>query len=125
MRWVRRLVGVAVVVAVLVGGWWFAAANDEPVRVDFLWLESEGPLWQALLGWFAAGFALAGAIGVWFVMRAKLVQRRYRKTLGSLEAEVHQLRNLPLAPGTETSDSLTPERDPLEAVGRKAGGRGA
>ena len=28
MRWVRRLIGVAIVVTVMVGGWRFAAEND-------------------------------------------------------------------------------------------------
>ena len=34
-----------------------------------------------------------------------LVNRRYRKAIGGLEAEVHQLRNLPLAPDSEARGS--------------------
>ncbi len=125
MRWVRRSAGVALVVAVLVGGWLFAAANDEPVRVDFLWLDAQGPLWQAVITSFAVGFALAGAIGLWFGLRAKLVQRRYRKALGGLESEVHELRNLPLSPDSDAAGA-TARGDAVQRAGeREAGGRGA
>lgn len=122
MRWVRRLVGVALIVSVMVVGWWFAAANDAVVRIDYVWGEAERPLWQALVNCFAAGFVLAGVAGLWFGLRAKLVQRRYRQTVGGLEAEIHQLRNLPLSPDSDTSG---PDTGPLQVSGRGAGGRGA
>ena len=36
--------------------------------------------------------------------RGRLVQRRYRRELNALEAEVHQLRNLPLGLSDEADD---------------------
>lgn len=121
MRWMRRLVGVTLVVSGMVIGWWFAAANDAVVRIDYIWGQVEHPLWQALVGCFAVGFALAGSIGLWFGLRAKLVQRRYRKTVGGLESEIHQLRNLPLSPD---ADGSGPEAGSLRA-GHGGRGRGA
>jgi hypothetical protein len=101
MRWVRRWIAVALVVAVLMGGWGLAHENGALVRVSYLWGEIELPLWQALLWFFGAGFALAGSGWLWLGIRSRMVERRYRKAVGGLEAEIHQLRNLPLAPGRE------------------------
>ncbi|MDH3211080.1 MAG: lipopolysaccharide assembly protein LapA domain-containing protein [Myxococcales bacterium] len=98
MRVVRRLLVVALFVAALVLGWQFARGNAAPVTVDYLVDELvDVSLWTALLGAFAAGAAIVGAIGLYQVAKLRLVTRRYRKTVEGLEAEVHQLRNLPLA----------------------------
>jgi uncharacterized integral membrane protein len=98
MRVVRRLLVVALFVAALVLGWWFARANSAAVTVDYLVGRlGDVSLWAALLGAFAAGAAVAGGIGLYQVAKLQLVRRRYRKTVRGLESEVHQLRNLPLA----------------------------
>ena len=101
MRWVRRWIGVALIAVVLIGGWWLKAGNADTVAVDFLFGEIQLELWEALLCAFAAGFALAGAGWLWSSVRARMTLRRYRKEVGGLEAEVHQLRNLPLATAGE------------------------
>jgi len=110
MRVVRRLLVVVLFVAALVLGWWFARANSAAVTVDYLVGRlGDVSLWAALLGAFAAGAAVAGGIGLYQVAKLQLVRRRYRKTVRSLEAEVHQLRNLPLAvdaPALEEPASL-------------------
>ena len=95
-----RLVWVVVFVGVLVFGWWFAAANGAQVPVSYVFGEfAPAPLWLALLVAFAAGATLVGLIGAWQALKRGLVMRRYRKTVRGLEAELHQLRNLPLAAG--------------------------
>lgn len=115
MRWVRRLIGVAIVVTIMVGGWRFAAENAAEITVHYLWGSRALRLWQALILAFGAGFALAGAAGLWFGVRARLVQRRYRKAVGGLESEIHQLRNLPLAPEGRPPDRTAP---PAASAGR-------
>jgi uncharacterized membrane protein YciS (DUF1049 family) len=117
MRWVRRLLGAAVVVATMVAGWRFAAENQARVPISYVWGVVELPLWQGLLWFFAVGFVLAAALGLWFALRARIVQRRYRKAVHGLEAEIHQLRNLSLAPDAG-SDSL---EKPLARAGQKDG----
>ncbi|MEM7413580.1 MAG: LapA family protein [Myxococcota bacterium] len=97
MRWVRRLIGLGLIGAVMVLGWQFASENANRVAVHYLWGILEIPIWQALIGAFGLGFAFAGLGWFFFGVRAGMVQRRYRKTVGGLESEIHQLRNLPLA----------------------------
>lgn len=85
-------------IGLFVYGWFFAANNSDPVQVDYLF-GSLAPLalWKVL-----GAACLAGSFIVAFVMgfgwgRARLESRRYRKAMRDLEAEVHQLRNLPLS----------------------------
>jgi uncharacterized membrane protein YciS (DUF1049 family) len=105
MRWLRRWIGVVLIVALLVGGWSLKAENAENVAVSFLFGEIQLELWEALLAAFGVGFALAGAGWLWSGLRARMIERRYRKELGGLEAELHQLRNLPLATDGEQASA--------------------
>ena len=92
MRFVRKLVVVAVFVAVLVGGWQFAAQNSTPIQIHYLAGARDGvALWAALIGAFVVGGCLMAALGSYQVLRARMMTRRYRKLVAGLEAEVHQL----------------------------------
>jgi hypothetical protein len=104
MRWVRRWIGVALIAVLLVGGWSLKAENAENVAVSFLFGEVQLELWEAMLLAFGAGFVLAGAGWLWSGLRARVVERRYRKAVGGLEAEIHQLRNLLLATNPDPPD---------------------
>ncbi len=104
MRWVRRWIGVALIAALLVGGWRLAHENGAPVTVSYLFGAIALPLWEALLIFFGAGFALAGSGWLWLGVRSRMIERRYRKAVSGLEVELHQLRNLPLATGGELPD---------------------
>ena len=79
-------------------GWTFRANNAATVDLDLVWLEFPAvELWRVLLvsvalGMFSAGFVVGLA---W--LRARLLNRRYRAMVRGLEAELHQLRSLPLA----------------------------
>lgn len=99
MRILRRGFGIALFVALLVFGWRFAALNDAPVSIAIPF----GPrvedisLWMALAGAGALGVAAGGCAGLIQIARLGLLARRYRKAASGLEAEIHQLRTLPLA----------------------------
>jgi len=98
MRILRRLLLLAVFVAVLVLGWRFASLNDETVTVHYLLGEwPAAPVWALILAAFGAGALVAGVLSLFEVARKGLVARRYRKTAEDLESEIHQMRNLPLA----------------------------
>jgi uncharacterized integral membrane protein len=99
MRATRRVLAIAAFVGLLVAGWRFAAAHPQPVRIHYLVGETgELSLWAALLGAFLAGGALAGGLAGYQLARLGMLARRYRKAVARLEVEVHELRNLPLAP---------------------------
>ena len=111
MRLTRRLLAIAVFAALLVAGWQFAANNAQPVPVYYPGGEFTGrALWLVLLVAFGSGAALSALVAVVRGACIRLVSRRYRKLVDSLQAEVHQLRSLPLSehPRTLGSDSVPP-----------------
>ena len=114
MRAMRRVLGIAAFVGLLVVGWRFAADHTEPVRIHYLVGESgDVSLWVALLGAFAAGAVSVGGAAVYQLVRLGMLARRYRKAVAKLEVEVHELRNLPLAPEAPRA----PEHEPGEPLG--------
>ncbi len=86
------------VLAIVLAGTELAQRNATPVDVDFLVGRLvEVRLFWLLVGAFGAGFALALMLAGVELLRLRLLARRYRRLARSLEAEVHQLRSLPLA----------------------------
>lgn len=99
MVWTRRLVPMLAGAGLLYLGWRLATINATPVDVDFLLGRlHEVALWKVLAAAVAAGAATVGVFTLYQMARGGLITRRYRKQLAGLEAEIHQLRNLPLAP---------------------------
>jgi len=125
MRLVRRLLGVILFVGILVLGWRFAADHaglvtlKTPVSSD-----AEISLWLALLLALALGAIAAGSVAAYQVARLGLLARRYRRIIRRLEAEVHELRNLPLDEDTPVRATPIPELNGAPAP-RRALGRGA
>ena len=98
MRLARRLLTIAIFVGLLVAGWEFAGSNSEPVLVRYPGgVIAERALWLVLLVAFGSGVVLASLVAMVRGARIRLVSRRYRKLTDSLQAEVHQLRSLPLS----------------------------
>ena len=124
MRFVRKLLLAALFVGVLVLGWRFAADHSGLVVIKIPALaDIEVSLWVTLLVSFAVGVAVTGAFAATRLARQGLLSRRYRKIIRDLEAEVHQLRNLPLS-----EEEATLETTKSGSVGADSGrvlGRGA
>ncbi len=111
MRLARRLLAIVVFVGLLFGGWQFAGSNAQLVPVRYPGGQfAERALWAILLVAFGSGVVLATLVAVVRGARIRLVSRRYRKLVDSLQSEVHQLRSLPLSeqPRTLGSDSGPP-----------------
>src|SRR5262245_5671034 len=110
MRILRRALALAAFVGLLVAGWRFAADHPDPVRIHYVVGETrELALWVALLGAFVAGGVSVGALAAFQLARLSMLARRWRKAAARLEGEVHELRNLPLAPeGPEDGDPEAP-----------------
>jgi uncharacterized integral membrane protein len=121
MRTARRLLGIAVFVALLVAGWRFAADNSEVVTVHYVVGQFEGvSVWLALLCAFLAGAVVVVLFGTVGAAKLRLEARRYRKLVRDLEAEVHQLRNLPLT--AEEADVSESHGDVASLGGPERGG---
>ncbi len=120
----RRLLGLAVLVALLVGGWKFAHANGTEVPFDYL-IGQIGAVrvWALAVASFGLGAAVTGAVCLVELTRLGLLSRRYRKALGRLEAEVQGLRALPLGSASPRAADAEPESSGLTAAGRP--GRGS
>lgn len=116
MKWLRRIVAIALFGGSLWLAVQFPKANDQLVRVDLLAFQApEVELWIALLVSFSVGALLAALVLVYEMTKLGLLARRYRKTVVGLESEIHDLRNLPL-------DEPVPSGPPvsLEAPGESA-----
>ena len=120
MRTARRVLGLAVFVGLLVAGWLFAAENSEVVTIHYLIGQFDGvSIWLALLCTFLAGAVVVGLLGMAGAAKLRLEARRYRKVVKGLEAEVHQLRNLPLT--SEDADVSEPRDEVVSRGGPERG----
>ena len=121
MRLLVRLFWVALFVGVLVLGWTFRAQNEGEVTISYAFGQFP-PVsqWLALLAAFAVGAAAAGLIGIYQVASCA-ADPALRKTVRGLEAEVHQLRTLPLS---SEEPGIAPAQARLEDEPRPARGRG-
>lgn len=103
----RRVFFAVVVIVLIVVVRLFPDQNQDVVDIDLLLTSVQGVrLWSALVVTFAAGAALALFVSSLLLLKAGLVGRRYRKAIADLEAEIHHLRNLPLATGGELQDEF-------------------
>ena len=94
----RRLIAIIVFVGMLVAGWHFAARNSMSITVHYPGgAIGEVQLWVALLVAFGSGVLITTVVGLVRGARIRLVSRRYRRLVENLQAEVHQLRSLPLS----------------------------
>jgi uncharacterized integral membrane protein len=98
MRLARRLLTIVVFVGLLVAGWKFAASNAAPIAIQYPTGEfAPRALWVVLLLAFGSGVVVTALVATVRGARIRLVSRRYRKLVDNLQAEVHQLRSLPLS----------------------------
>jgi uncharacterized integral membrane protein len=97
MKIIRRVLSLAVMALAFAAAYQFGK-NADPISVSlFRWTTPPAPTWLVLLAAFGAGALLAAVLLGYQLARLSLLSRRYRKEVGALESEVHQLRNLPLA----------------------------
>jgi putative membrane protein len=128
MRLSRWLGGGALFIGALVFGWQFRTSNEAQVPVDFLvGTLPPAPVWKILCASFLLGAVVATLACVFQLVRLSLTARRYRKALGQLESEVHELRTLPLhppGPGPDVSAERGRQTPPGARFGA-APGRGS
>ena len=118
MLWVRRILVGGLIIGLVLGSHYFVGHNDRTVTLEFGAKRfEEVALWMVLLCTFATGFGVATVIAAMRGARLRLVSRRYRKQASKLEAEVHQLRTLPLAE-TDEAAAVTSEATTGDGLSR-------
>ena len=101
-RSILPILGLAAFVGALWLGWAFRAGNSAIIDLDLIWMQVAGvELWRVILVALALGGAIAAVLVGFAWLRARLLNRRYRKTIRRLESELHQLRSLPLSGSEE------------------------
>lgn len=85
-----------VLVLILLVGIGFTALNATPVSVDYFLGQVRTTLPWALLAALLAGFLLGGMVVAVLTLRARREARRLRKDLRVMEAELKNLRNMPI-----------------------------
>jgi len=119
MHWARRFLLLALIAALLVAAHFFVKRHQQTVDLDFVWIRAEAvELWVVLLGAFAGGLVLASALAIYRGAKLRLLTRRYRKAARDLGVEVHELRNLPLAPHAVEPGGADDSATPLDGLER-------
>ncbi len=91
-----RLIALVVLTAVFCVGATFSYYNPGLVSINYLVGEFELPLGMALVAIFGATLLLTLLVGWVYAQAQRAEIRRLRRSLESTEAELKNLRNLPL-----------------------------
>jgi uncharacterized integral membrane protein len=122
---IRRVLGVALFVGLLVLGWQFANDNNAPVSVHHVAGQTEPmPIWLVVLLSWTLGLLMAGLYLGFSMLRDRIELRRLRKIVRGLEGELHGYRNKPLEevpPGDEKGVGVKTQQLPATLGAR--GGR--
>jgi uncharacterized membrane protein YciS (DUF1049 family) len=101
-RYLLWVLVVGLVVGALVFGKLFPDANSTPVDIDLLWIRVPNvEAWLLLVGSMLIGGVLATLVVGFAWLKARVLNRRYLKVIKRLEAELHQMRSLPLSTGED------------------------
>ena len=94
---IRRVLGVALFVGLLVLGWKFASHNGDPVIVHYVFGVTESqPVWLVVMLACLMGLGLAGLFLGFVLLRDRVALRRLRKIVSGLEGELRDFRNIPV-----------------------------
>lgn len=89
--------GLALFVAMLWLGWSFRAGNTTSIDLDLIWIRFPNvELWWVILVAIGIGAVVSTLLVGFAFLRSRLLNRRYRRAIGRLESELHELRSLPL-----------------------------
>jgi uncharacterized integral membrane protein len=120
---IRRVLGVALFVGLLVLGWHFASSNATPVSVRHAAGETGPmPVWLVVLLSWCLGLLMAGGYLALGMLRDRLELRRLRKAVRGLENELHGYRNKALETNVMGAETLA-ESDPQPLKLGARGGR--
>ena len=84
----------AAIILILAG--FFAYLNQDPVTLETAFAKVDVPGWQAYMGMFVAGWIFGLVCAAIIILRLMNQRRKLRKSVRLAEAEVSNLRTLPM-----------------------------
>lgn len=91
-----RIISYFLMLIILIFGMTFAILNSASVTIDYYLGHSTLPLSLLLVIVFALGCFIGMFVGVWLLIKAKIVNYRLTQRLGLAEKEIDNLRAIPL-----------------------------
>ena len=91
-----RIISYFFLLIIVLFGMTFATLNSESVTINYYLGQSTLPLSLLLVLAFALGCLIGMMVGIWLLIKAKLVSYRLRQRLNLAEKEIENLRAIPL-----------------------------
>lgn len=95
-----RIVSYFFILVIVLFGMTFATLNSESVTINYYFSQSTLPLSLLLVLGFAFGCLIGMIVGLWLLLKSKLLNYRLRQRLTIAEKEIENLRAIPLKDGT-------------------------
>lgn len=91
-----RMVSYFFLLVIVIFGMTFATLNSELVTINYYFHQSTLPLSLLLVIVFAFGCLVGMVVGIWLLIKAKMINYRLRQRLNTAEKEISNLRTIPL-----------------------------
>ena len=92
----RNVVIIAAAAIILILAGFFAYLNQDPVALELAFARVDVPGWQAHMGMFIAGWVFGLVCAAIIILRLMNQRRKLRRSIRLAEAEVSNLRTLPM-----------------------------
>lgn len=91
-----RIIGYLFLLIIVLFGMTFATLNSESVTINYYFGQTTLPLSLLLVLAFALGCLIGMLVGIWLLIKAKLLNYRLKQRLSLAEKEIANLRAIPL-----------------------------
>jgi len=91
-----RIISYFFLLIIVIFGMTFATLNSESVTINYYFGQSSLPLSLLLVLAFALGCFIGMVVGIWLLIKAKILNYRLRQRLNLAEKEIENLRAIPL-----------------------------
>ena len=91
-----RIISYLFIIVIVLFGISFATLNSESVIINYYIGQSALPLSLLLVLVFALGCLMGIIVGLWLLLKAKILNYRLRQRLSLAEKEIENLRAIPL-----------------------------
>ena len=94
-----RIVSYFFILVIVLFGMTFSTFNSESVTINYYFSQSTLPLSLLIVLVFAFGCFIGMVVGLWLLLKAKMLNFRLKQRLSVAEKEIENLRAIPLKDG--------------------------